>query len=66
MNDKSNIQSIDYNSSKRLLNITLNSGEKLSYPDVPQIVYQGLLNSTYKLDYIDSLLEEYFDEDEDM
>ncbi len=58
MNSKSEnfIKSIDYDSSKQALYIKIDNNEVLYYEEVPQLVYQGLLNSASKADYIDDYL----------
>lgn len=54
------IQSIDYDISKQNLEIKFQSGSIYQYSEVPQLVYQGLLNSTSPIEYIDSLLTEHY------
>ncbi|WP_026895165.1 KTSC domain-containing protein [Clostridiisalibacter paucivorans] len=59
MNDDK-ILDILYTPENENLIILYESGAKFSYNNVPQLVYQGLLNSTSKEYYRNSLLENFY------
>lgn len=56
----SNIAEVGYDTNNRILEILFNSGAVYQYFDVPQQVYDGLMNASSKGGYVNSNVKGHY------